>query len=279
MGHTVATPSEGLRPAAQTASLSVYLKELRQRRDYVTHVAASELRAQRVTTVLGNVWHLLNPALQIGVYYVIFGLVLETSRGVDNFISFLAIGIFVFSFTQRATMVGARSVVGNLALIRSFAFPRLLLPITTTAVEVLAYLPAMLVALAITVMSGGSPRWSWLVLPALIPLQAMFNAGLAFIAARATFLLRDVDQILPFLFRLVFYGSGVLFLVDAYVHSKHRWMFIGNPIYCFIDLYRWAILGLETDLATLLSALIWSMTAFVVGFVWFRAGERSFGRG
>lgn len=279
MANTVASPEDGLRPAAQTASLRVYLGELRQRRDYIVHVAASELRAQRVTTVLGNVWHLLNPALQIGVYYVIFGLVLKTSRGVDNFISFLAIGIFVFSFTQRATMVGARSVVGNLALIRSFAFPRALLPITSTTVEVLAYLPAMIVALAITVLSGGSPRLSWLVLPLLIPLQAVFSAGLAFIAARATFLLRDVDQILPFLFRLVFYGSGVLFLVDAYVHSRHRWMFIGNPFYCFIDLYRWAILGSETDLATLVSAIVWSVAAFVLGFTWFRAGERSFGRG
>ena len=42
---------------------------------------------------------LLNPILQIGVFWVIFGLVLDTSRGVENFVAFLSIGIFTYQYS------------------------------------------------------------------------------------------------------------------------------------------------------------------------------------
>ncbi|MEM1334721.1 MAG: hypothetical protein AAGG08_14815, partial [Actinomycetota bacterium] len=62
-----------LRDAHATSHLSVYLQDLWDRRNYVTHTAKNELRHRQVTNVLGNLWHLLNPALTIGVYYLVFG--------------------------------------------------------------------------------------------------------------------------------------------------------------------------------------------------------------
>ena len=73
--------------------------------------------------MLGNLWHLLNPALSIAIYYVIFGLLLDTTRGVDNFILFITIGIFVFQYTQRATTQGATSITQNLGLLKAIRFP------------------------------------------------------------------------------------------------------------------------------------------------------------
>jgi teichoic acid transport system permease protein len=65
------------------------LRRIWSRRDFVWYSALSELRTQQTDTVLGNVWHLLNPALQISVYFVVFGLILGTDRGIDNFLPFL----------------------------------------------------------------------------------------------------------------------------------------------------------------------------------------------
>ena len=41
---------------------------------------------------LGQLWNLLNPALLIGSYYLIFGLLLRTRGNVENYVGFLAQG-------------------------------------------------------------------------------------------------------------------------------------------------------------------------------------------
>ncbi len=86
-----------------------YFRSVWDRRDYMMYSASNELQSRQMTSVLGNLWHLLNPLLQIGVYFLVFGVVLGVNRG-DNYFAFLSIGIFVFGFTQRSTMSGrARS--------------------------------------------------------------------------------------------------------------------------------------------------------------------------
>ena len=49
----------------------------------------------------------------------------------------------------------------------------------------------------------------------LMALQLVFNFGAALMAARATNSVRDISQLLPFIFRLLLYMSGVLFDVTA----------------------------------------------------------------
>lgn len=251
-----------------------------QRRDFIRYLAESQLRAQQMNTVLGNLWHLLNPLLQIGVYYLIFGVVLGVDRGVDNFIAFIAIGLFCYQFSVRSITAGSRSVVGNEALMRSIWFPRAMLPSTSSVAELLAFGPALAVALAVCVGSGERPILGWLVLPALVALQFLFNLGGAMFMARLANHFADVQQLLPFVFRLGLYASGVLFLVDEYVeNSRLRLLFEINPFYGFVSLYRWAVLGYDVN--SHLAVFTPAITGVVVvgGFLWFRQGEQGFGRG
>lgn len=259
-------------------SIVVYLRRLWQRREYAWHVPRNELRSQQMNTVLGNAWHLLNPALAIAVYYLIFGVILETDRGVDNFIAFLAVGVFVFQFTQKATTAGSNSIVGNYGLLRSISFPRALLPISSVITETLAFVPMLAVMLATVLISGAQPRLSWLAIIPLCVVQLLMNTGAALIAARATNAFRDVRNLLPFIFRLLFYGSGVLFSVDAYLSSDAlRWLFVLNPVFDIIELQRWAILGYDGSVNELISLLVWTATLLVGGFVWFRRAEATYG--
>ena len=104
---TQETAQPELRDVHETDRFGPYIRESFERWPYIWYVSASELRARQVTTVLGNLWHLLNPALTVAVYYVIFGLLLKVNRGVDNFILFLTIGLFTFAASQRAITAGA----------------------------------------------------------------------------------------------------------------------------------------------------------------------------
>lgn len=276
----VAREAPELRDVHASAKLRPYLRDLWERRSYIGHVARSELQHRQVANVLGGFWHLLNPALTIGVYFVIFGVIVETDRGVDNFLLFLTIGLFVFQFGQKSTIDGSRSVINNKGLIKAVRFPRALLPISSTVTEAFASIPTFAVAYVVALGSGTEITWRWLMLPPLLCLMMLFNLGTAMIAARLTTHFADTTQILPFVFRLALYLSGVIFNVDAYVEDNPlaNTLFTLNPYYCFISLARWSIMAgnLQTDL--LVSAVVWTIVSLIGGFLWFRTAEEQYAR-
>lgn len=272
--------ASGLRDAHAASALPQYLGDLWERRGYVWYEAVSELRRRQVTTVLGNLWHLLNPAINVAIYFLIFGVLLGVDRGVDNFIVFLSTGLFVFQLTQRTITNGANSIVGNRGLIQAIRFPRALLPLTGTITDLLGASSTFVVLFAVAFMTGESPRWSWLALAPMLIAQSIFNLGAALFAARVTTHLADFSQLIPFIFRILFYGSGVIFNVSSYVDSDSwvGWLFVLNPMYCFITIARWAVMGLDASATVFVSAGAWSVASLIVGFAYFRAGESRYAR-
>jgi teichoic acid transport system permease protein len=210
---SVDTSSEPFDPS-DPERLVPYLRSLWSRRAYATYVATSDLRDRQVTSALGNLWYLLNPALQILVYFIIFGVIVTGVRdGIDNYILFLTVGVLLFTTVQRSIITGSTSVVRNRGLIQSFNFPRALLPLTSCIAEFLASLPAVLVMLVVALLTGESIAMQWLAIIPIIVSLFILNLGLALLAARVTTYFRDFDQILPFVLRLLLYLSGVLFSV------------------------------------------------------------------
>ena len=68
---------------------------------------------------LGQVWQVLTPLLDAGVYYLIFGLLFEAARGVAHYPAFLITGVFVFAFSERSIVTGSNVMRANLQLIRA----------------------------------------------------------------------------------------------------------------------------------------------------------------
>ena len=255
-----------------------YLREVWRRREFAIVVPAQDLRAQNMDTALGQLWHLVNPALLVGVYFFIFGVVLDTRRGVDNYLGFLIVGVVLFHLFQRVLQDGAVCIVRNFGLIRSIQFPRILLPIAAVNGQTFAFLPALAVALLAILATGERPSPRWLVLPVVLVAMYVFNLGAALVVARIGTSVRDLQRLLPHLLRLLFYGSGVIFSVDAFVTSENwRRAFALNPVYDLITCARWCLLGSEVDAAVLVGLLVWGTILPVVGLSAFRRAEFRFG--
>lgn len=281
-----AAPPRGLIRLGEQPGLTQYLKNVWHRRTFAFENARGELRAQHMDTALGNAWHLLNPMLLIGVYYLVFAVILNATRGVENFIVYLTVGVLAYHWAQKTVTAGASTIVGNEGLIRSLAFPRVLLPLSSAVQHTYAFLPSLAVMLAVSFAFGERPglRLAFIV-PAFM-LQAAFITGVALLAARAADAFRDTLNLLPFLFRLVFYGSGILYAVDDRFHDAFAYpivtfIFIANPFYALVSVWRSAVMSSQ-PIASLgwlwLSASIWSITLLIVGMLVFRAGEAGYGR-
>lgn len=266
-----------LRDADHSIDLRSYLIELWSRRDYVKYVSQSNLRSQQMNTTLGNVWHLLNPALQIAVFYLIFGVILGVDRGVDNLLAFISVGLFAYQFSTKSITSGSRAIVANRPLLRSIWFPRAMLPVTSSVTEFFAFVPVLFVMAAVCLGTGEEPRITWLAVPLILAMQWIFNLGLAMVMARVANHVVDVQQFLPYIFRLMLYGSGVLFLIDEYVeNSSYQLLFELNPFYGFVSMWRWAVLSYPIDSAIVWLTAITTIVALTAGFWYFRSGERGY---
>ena len=241
-------------------------------------VPLEELRAQNAHTLLGSVWLVLNPLLQVAVYFLVFGIIMPIDRGVDSYLVFLTIGVFTFFYSQRVISDGARSVVNSLGLIRTLRFPRATLPISNAVGQALSFGPVFAVMVVVVFAHGNLPTVRWLLIPPLFALQTLFSLGCSFATARFNHLYRDLENLLPFVFRLLFSVSGVLYSVDHYVDDAVlRGLFAFNPMYVYVTTWRWVMVGGPATAVEAASAVIWAVVTLVVGFTVFRAGENGYG--
>jgi hypothetical protein len=144
-----------LRPSAARPSVFAYAGQLWARRHFIMGFATARNIAMYTEARLGQLWQVLTPLLNAAVYYLIFGIILDTSRGVPNFLAFLITGIFIFNFTQRAFITSSRVIVDSLPLIRALPFPRASLPIGYVLIELQQLVFSMIVLTAIV--AAGHP--------------------------------------------------------------------------------------------------------------------------
>jgi teichoic acid transport system permease protein len=232
-----------LKQSGARPSLFEYARLLWARRHFIITYATSTNRAMYSGAKLGQVWQLLTPILNVGVYYFVFGFLLSTSRGVPDFILFLVVGVFLFNFLQTAMVFGSRSISDNLVLIRALHFPRAALPLAATVIQLQQLAFSMIIVFIVALGTDQTPSWKWLLIFPVLFLQTIFNAGCAMLVGRMGSVLTDTSQLLPFILRTWMYVSGVMYSIYSVTSAHHLpkimlWILEYNPPAVFISVVR-----------------------------------------
>ena len=273
----------GLHRVGGRPPLFAYLKDVWQRREFIYSLAKFRLEAENGRNRLGMGWVVLKPLLNAGVYGLVFGLLLQTRRGVEDFVPFLVIGVMMFEYFSTCFTTGAKSITSNAALVQSLSFPRMSLPLALVGQRLMQFIPMIVIMLVTVSFYGNYPTWQWLLLIPLTILFTVFNTGLTLVTARLTVHFRDLTQLLPFVARFFFYTSGIFFSVQQRFgdDSIVRKIADVQPIHEFLTLGR-AIL-LDGPTYTIpgeywVYASIWSFAILIVGILFFWAAEERYGR-
>jgi len=259
-----------------------YLVRLWDFREFIFYDARARVLSGTRRDRLGSAWLLLNPVFNGLTYYVIFGLLLHTSGGIDNYIGYLVIGVFLFQFSSGSITASARSIRNSKALVQAFNFPRAALPLGASLREILAGVPLILAMLLIIVLlppaEGITPLWL-LVIPALA-LQSVFNLGVGLILARLISKVHDLNHLLPFVLRVWMYGSAIFYSYDRFIsHPTMLHLIKLNPLFTVIDIVRSVLLYSHVPpWQSWASLAAFAFGALLVGLFYFWLGEESYGR-
>ncbi|WP_320781151.1 ABC transporter permease [Streptomyces sp. CRN 30] len=279
----------GLSVSGARPTLPDYVRRLWARRHFIGAFSTAKLTAQYSQAKLGQVWQVMTPLLNAAVYFLIFGVLLQTKKGVPDYVPFLVTGVFIWTFTQSSIMSGTRAISGNLGLVRALHFPRAALPVSFCLQQLKQLLYSMAALVVILLAFGVPPAASWvLAVPALV-LQFTFNAGVAMIMARLGSKIPDIAQLMPFALRTWMYVSGVMWSIDQLI-DRHgdlpSWVgpvLQANPAAVYIDLMRFALIDTfhasQLPSHVWLLAVGWALLAGIGGFIYFWKAEETYGRG
>ncbi|MGD6978505.1 ABC transporter permease [Citricoccus zhacaiensis] len=259
-----------------------YIGQLFTYRHFVLFDARARVAGSSTNDSLGRLWMVLNPILNGATYFLVFGILLGTGRGIENFIGYLIIGVFMFRYTTSAVTSGSKSIVGNRAVIRAFSFPRATLPIAVNVRELLSNVPTfvMMFILILMIPPAEDISWTWLLFFPVLALQFIMNLGLSLFLARMVARWNDVTHLIAFGTRAWLYISAVFFSVERFEDTP---LLIGlmhaNPMFCVLDITRDALLyGGVGDPGRWLVLGGWALGSLVIGGIVFWQAEETYGR-
>lgn len=258
-----------------------YIRNLWNRRYFIAAEASGKAFDSQRDMILGRAWTVLSPLLDAAMYGVLFGLLLRTSRGIENFIGYLLIGIIFFGFMQAGLTGGTNLIKSSQNMIAAFTFPRAALVISQTLRNFITGLAPALIAVvgALAFQWGSPPSWRlFLVIPLYILIH-VFSAGIMFIVARFCAFIPDLRALVRVASRAWFFTSGVFFSIERYATVPViQEIMVANPAYQFLQAVRGVVMYADVpDLETWLYLSAWTFGTVGVGLIFFWRAEERYG--
>ena len=126
-GTSVRDREKTTRVVASNVTVARRLSEIWLSRQLLRNFVRSEIKVKYKNSFLGMVWSLLSPAMAIGVYVVVFGIVLK--NGIPNFVILLFSGLLAWNLFQTGVQSATSVIVTNAGLVKKMSFPREILPL------------------------------------------------------------------------------------------------------------------------------------------------------
>lgn len=256
--------------------LRVYFKNMWKRRELAAELARSSLKAQNSTTVLGQLWLVLNPLFLGAIYYTLVVIISGGRHKGPDYLAHLLAGLFAYHFLAQSLSSGSGSVVGGGKLITNRAFPRLIMPVTEVLVAMRRFVPTLIVYVSFHLITQLS--WSWkqlLAIPA-FALIAIFTMGVTALLATSQVYFRDTRSFLPYVTRIWLYISPILYFPES-IPQTFQSLKAFNPLFSLFTCWGDALVrGQIAPVSMWLTAIAWSFGMFVLGLYVFLSREREF---
>jgi ABC-2 type transport system permease protein len=223
------------------------LKAIWQQRELLMLFIRTDLKVRYKESILGYFWSMLNPALVLGIYYVIFRVISRST--IPNFAIWLFCGLMVWNLFNNASMMACGAVVGRAGIVKKVAFPRELLALSQVGVAIFLFAIQAAVMVIVLVAFGLHPDYEFLAaLPlAFVVLIVLASAFCVFLSAVNVYL-RDTQHLTEVLLMAWFWATPIVYAYGTvapklrHYHLLYAYLII-NPITPIAMTFQRAIYG------------------------------------
>jgi ABC-2 type transport system permease protein len=243
------------------------------------NIARNEFKLRFFGSALGYAWQLVRPLMLFGVLLFIFSYVAKVSDAPYYGVALLS-GIVLFTFFAESTSGAVRSVVDRENLVRKIHFPRLVIPLSVVLLASFNLVLNLIVVLVFALAEGVHPMASWVQLPLILGMLAVYCTGLSMLLSALFVQFRDIQPIWEVVTQVLFYASGILIpveLISEKVSATVFHLIMLNPLAIIVEQFRHAIIDPSAPSAVevlggwpqLLEPIAIVVAIFAVGFWYF----------
>ncbi|KKS41505.1 MAG: ABC-2 type transporter [Candidatus Gottesmanbacteria bacterium GW2011_GWB1_43_11] len=224
-------------------SLPKVLQELWNQRELFYFLVWRDIALRYKQTIVGVVWVVLQPVAMTIVFTFLFGNIAKIPTGSIPYPLFVYPGLMFWNFFTRAVSASSESIVANRNLIEKVYFPRLVLPLAATIVNLVDFLVSFLVFTLLLVYFQFSPNlMGFLFLPLALVVLLIFTAGLGAFLASLNVFYRDIRFIIPFALQILLFLTPIVYPANL-VGNKYTFFLKFNPLAAIIESAREAFFG------------------------------------
>jgi len=240
------------RVVSSKVRLSARFVELWRSRELFVFFVRRDLKVKYKGSVLGLLWSMLNPAVVLAVYYVVFKYFLKNPT--PYFALYLFSGLLVWNFFSTALIGASSAVVGAAGIVKKVAFPREILALSQVGTATMFFFFQSGVMILFLLGFQFAPDWKFLTLVpfALVDL-IIFAAAIAVFLSAVNVYLRDVEHLIQVLISTWFWGVPIIYSFDVVDKPSHKWLgiaYLVDPIVPVILTFQHAIYGKVSYLIT-----------------------------
>lgn len=211
----------------------------------IMRIARYEERANFQSHYLGVLWQILNPLIQIGTYYLVFGIGLRGTRtptdGVPFFL-WMVIGMITWIYVSQSITRGSKVIVNKVNLVSKMKFPLNILPSINIASGFSGYIVMLAVSIILLLSQGVTPTLMWLQYIYYFICMIALLYSVTLFTSTLTVLFRDTQFVVQSFMRLLLYVSGTIWNVETMPESIRYYLKL-NPFLYLTEGFRDAFLS------------------------------------
>jgi len=239
--------------------------DLYQYREVLYNLISQDLKIKYRRTMLGYVWSLLNPVIQLLVLSVVFSHVVRL--GMKDYTLFLFSGLLAWTFFSQSLIAASTTFLDHENFIKKIYLPKLLFPLSKVALRGVDFVFSLIALSLVGVISGFPFYATWFYLPFAVLCLGLFTIGLTILVAIATVFFRDVKYLLGVFLQLLYFATPILYPMSVLPPHYAPWMRL-NPFYSQVHLFQELIYhGQLPGLNELATTFCVALMTFALGLV------------
>jgi lipopolysaccharide transport system permease protein len=250
-------------------------------RDLVMLFVRRDFVAQYKQTILGPLWHVIQPLFTTFLFVIVFGNIAQLSTDGSPKALFYMSGIVVWNFFSGCLLSTANTFVANAGIFGKIYFPRLVIPISTVISTAIRFGIQFLLFFSFLTFyvfvknAHVSITADILFVPLLLLIMGIMGLGFGIIISSLTTKYRDLSLFIGFGVQLLMYLTPVIY--PAAMWKKYQWVMDLNPMTPIIESFRYAMMGTgHFDMKGIGYSFCFALVAFFAGAVLFNRTEKTF---
>ena len=242
----------------------------------LSQLVSRDFKVKYKRSVLGIVWSLLYPVLNMAVLALVFSKMFKFSTPGVSYLVYVLSGLVMFNYFSEASNLSMSSVVANFSLINKIYIPKYIFPLSKCLFVGINFLLTLIPLYVVIFATGTGINIYHLVLPYAYICLFIFTLGFGLILSTISVFLRDMFYIYGIVLTLWTYLTPIMYDISI-ISEKFQFIFKLNPLYHYINFIREIILyhRLPSGLSFAICGI--SALAFlVIGIIVFRKNQDKF---